>query len=131
MTKKLPEVGPLEMQVLGVVGSSGHLSVTDIQSQLKMQGQSLAYTTVMTVLVRLYSKGLVKRKKEGRLFLYSVEQKQDSSPARILEKVKRSLFGHDKLKPILGLLDSDDDLSRDELEELKKAVEAKIKRAKK
>lgn len=131
MTKKLPEVGPLEMQVLGVVGSATDLSVTDIQKQLKAEGQTLAYTTVMTVLVRLHSKGLVKRKKEGRLFLYYVEQRQDSSPARILDRVKRSLFGNDNLKPILGLLDADDELSRDELEELKKAVEAKLKRTKK
>ncbi|MCB0412373.1 MAG: BlaI/MecI/CopY family transcriptional regulator [Bdellovibrionales bacterium] len=57
MSKKLPDVGPLEMQVLGAVGSGNNLSVGDIQQALKTNGPDLAYTTVMTVLVRLYNKG--------------------------------------------------------------------------
>ncbi|MCB9027384.1 MAG: BlaI/MecI/CopY family transcriptional regulator [Bdellovibrionaceae bacterium] len=131
MSKKLPEVGPLEMQVLGVVGANADSSVNEIQQSLKSGGQELAYTTVMTVLVRLYNKGLVKRKKEGRQYLYTVVKKKDSSPAKILERVKTSLFGSEKLKPILGLLDSDDALSKAELEELKRAVDEKLKKAKK
>lgn len=131
MTKKLPDVGPLEMQVLGVVGANADSSVNEIQQSLKSSGQDLAYTTVMTVLVRLHNKGLLKRKKEGRQYLYAVVRKKDSSPTKILEKVKTSLFGSEKLKPILGLLNSDDDLSKAELEELKKAIDEKLKKAKK
>lgn len=119
------------MQVLGVVRSGSSLSVSEIQSFLKVGGQDLAYTTVMTVLVRLYKKELVKRKKDGRQYLYTVVQKKDSSPTKILEKVKRSLFGSESLKPILGLLDSDDELTKKDLEELKKAIEEKLKIAKK
>lgn len=123
----LPEVGPLEMQVLGVLNSANDLAVADIQQALKQSGRELAYTTVMTVLVRLYNKGLVNRRKEGRQFLYSATTRRDSSPGRIFEKIKTSLFGSEKLKPILGLLDADDGLSREELEELKRAVERKLK----
>lgn len=124
----LLEVGPLELQVLGVLNSGSDLSVADIQSSLKSAGHELAYTTVMTVLVRLYNKNLVGRRKEGRQYLYSVAKKKSQSPLKIFEKVKNSLFGSEKLRPILGLLESDDGLSRDELEALKKAVEEKLRK---
>lgn len=126
MGSKLLEVGPLEMEVLGVLNAGTDLSVSEIQSSLKTTGHDLAYTTVMTVLVRLHKKNLVSRKKEGRQFLYSAMKKKDSSPMKIFERVKNSLFGSEKLKPILGLLESDDGLSREDLEELKKAIDARL-----
>jgi predicted transcriptional regulator len=131
MSNTLLEVGPLELKVLGVLNSGSDLSVFDIQAELKTAGHDLAYTTVMTVLVRLFNKDLVVRRKEGRQFLYSAGKRKGGSPLKIFEKVKTSLFGPEKLRPILGLLDSDDGLTRDELEELKRAVEAKLKRIEK
>jgi len=127
---KLLEVGPLEMKVLGVLNSQSDVSVSEIQGALKAQGHDLAYTTVMTVLVRLHNKNLVVRKKEGRQYLYSAAKKKGYAPMKIFEKVKTSLFGSEKLKPILSLLDSDDGLSREELEELKRAVEERLKELK-
>jgi len=128
MGNKLLEVGPLEMEAIGVLSAGGELAVSEIQQTLKNSGHDLAYTTVMTVLVRLHKKGLVTRKKDGRQFLYSAAQRKDSSPFNIFEKVKKSLFGSERLKPILSLLDSEDDLSREELEALRTAVEARLKK---
>ncbi len=128
MGNELLEVGPLELKVLGVLNSANDLSVTEIQAALKKSGHTLAYTTVMTVLVRLYKKNLVSRKKEGRQFLYAAA-KRGSSPLKIFEKFKTSLFGSENLKPILGLLEADDGLSREELKELKRAIEEKLKRS--
>ncbi len=129
MSRKLAEVGPLELKVLGVLNTEANRSVSEIQAVLKTQGNDLAYTTVMTVLVRLFNKELVVRQKEGRQYLYS-PAKKNSSPLKIFERMKTSLFGNEKLRPILSLLDSDDGLSREELEELKKVVEARLKRGK-
>ena len=128
MGKKLLEIGPLEMKVLGVLNAGGEQSVADIQAALNQDGHELAYTTVMTVLVRLYNKGLVQRRKESRYFLYSPARRKESSPMKILERVKNSLFQTERLKPILSLLESEDDLSREELQELKRAVEEKLRR---
>ncbi len=129
MGHKLADVGPLELKVLGVLNSEANMSVSDIQSMLKKLGHDLAYTTVMTVLVRLFNKNLVVRKKEGRQYLYS-PAKKNASPLKIFEKIKTSLFGNEKLRPILGLLESDDGLSREELEELKRVVEARLNKRK-
>lgn len=125
----LLDVGPLELEVLGLLNSLGEQSVTGIQAGLKKSGHDLAYTTVMTVLVRLYNKNMLARKKHGRLFLYSVLKKKDSSAHKIFEKVKNSLFRSERLKPILSLLDGEEDLTREELEELRQAVEERLKRS--
>jgi predicted transcriptional regulator len=129
MGNKLSDIGPLELKVLGVLNNEANISVSDIQAALKAQGHVLAYTTVMTVLVRLFNKDLVVRFKEGRQFRYS-PAKKNSSPLKIFERMKTSLFGNERLRPILGLLESEDGLSRAELEELKRVVEARLGRGK-
>ena len=126
MSSQLLDVGPLELEVLGVLNSHPDQCVADIQKSLKSSGHDLAYTTVMTVLVRLHKKNLVTRQKEGRQFLYSAAHKKDSTPLRIFERVKNSLFRSEKLLPIMSLLDSDQDLTQEELEQLKKAVDARL-----
>ncbi|MBO9666186.1 MAG: BlaI/MecI/CopY family transcriptional regulator [Bdellovibrio sp.] len=125
---KLLEVGPLELEVLGLLNSAGEQSVGAIQEGLKKSGHDLAYTTVMTVLVRLHNKNLVTRQKDGRLFLYSPAKKKESSANKIFEKVKNSLFRTERLAPILSLLEGEDELTKEELQSLKKAVEERLKR---
>ena len=122
----LLEVGPLELEVIGALNKAGEQSVAQIQEMLKKAGHDLAYTTVMTVLVRLHQKGLVTREKNGRQFFYTAAKKKDA--LNIFEKVKKSLFGSERLRPILSLLEADDSLSREELEALKAAVDAKLKK---
>lgn len=129
MGNKLSDVGPLELKVLGILNTEPNIGVSDIQAILKKQGHDLAYTTVMTVLVRLFNKHLVVRQKEGRQFLYS-PAKKNASPLKIFERVKTSLFGSEKLRPILSLLEAEDGLSREELEELKRFVEVRLSKGK-
>jgi predicted transcriptional regulator len=50
-------------------------------------GCDLAYTTVMTVLVRLHAKDLVQRVKQGKAFLYSPVQRADEYTAEQMSEV--------------------------------------------
>jgi predicted transcriptional regulator len=61
------ELGPLEITVMEIVWRRGESSVHDVIAQLD---RSLAYTTVMTTLDRLYKKGMLYRRKQERAFLY-------------------------------------------------------------
>lgn len=128
MKKKSLKIGSLELAILGILNREDGLSVSRVQEQLKNSGQKLAYTTVMTVLVRLFNKGLVNRTKEGRQYLYSVTKAKDSSPSYIFEKVRTSLFGSKKLIPILNLLEAEDGLSHEEMKELKSAIDKKLRK---
>jgi predicted transcriptional regulator len=58
--------GELEAQVLSVLGAApGPVTAAWVQERL---GGSLAYTTVITILTRLYDKGAVTRTRAGRSF---------------------------------------------------------------
>jgi predicted transcriptional regulator len=62
-------MGSLEANVLEQLwGSTEPLTPSDVQAGL---GADLAYTTVMTILNRLWKKGLVDRAKLGRAYAYS------------------------------------------------------------
>jgi predicted transcriptional regulator len=61
-------MGALEAEVLQVLwGSEEPLTPGQVRDAL---GEQLAYTTVMTILTRLWQKGLADRVKEGRAFAY-------------------------------------------------------------
>jgi predicted transcriptional regulator len=122
------ELGPLEMKVLGLLGKVP-LSVSDVRTRLRGGGADLAYTTVMTVLSRLFDKGLVERTKDGNRWLYAAARKAPRVSEGILARVGRSLFDRDRTRPILALLD-DAELSDAELRELRTAIDAKLKEKK-
>ena len=125
MAPNVHGLGPLEMEVLGLLHGDTEKSVSDIVSNLE---KDLAYTTVMTVLSRLYDKGLVTRQKRGRQYMYLQAKKAGKFEETFLSRVRTSLFKNRRLEPILNLLDHDDELSIDELNELKEIVNQKIKK---
>jgi len=61
-------LGRLEFDLMQILWSRGECNVRDVVRRLD---RSLAYTTVMTTLDRLYKKGLLDRRMPDRAFLYS------------------------------------------------------------
>jgi predicted transcriptional regulator len=62
--------GALERQVLASLAVADHpLTVAEVLAEL---GGDLAYTTVMTTLTRLHSKGALVREQIGRAYTYTV-----------------------------------------------------------
>jgi predicted transcriptional regulator len=83
--------GTLEQEVLAVLAAAGEpLTSAQVREEL---GDDLAYTTVMTVLGRLYDKGEVTRARSGRAFAYGAVQDGAELTARKMGR----------------LLDADDD----------------------
>jgi len=63
----------------------GWLTPADVHDAVGRR-RRLAYTTVMTVLVRLYEKGLVERRRDGRAFAYHpVQTREERAAARMSE----------------------------------------------
>ena len=67
MNERRP-TGALEQEVLLQLWALGHPSTP--AEVLDALDDDLAYTTVMTILTRLWQKGLVVRKRRGRAFAY-------------------------------------------------------------
>lgn len=60
----------LEQKVMEIVWKYRECSVRVVHKQLNKR-RKLAYTTVATILQRLFDKGLVQRKRQGLAYIYS------------------------------------------------------------
>ncbi len=82
-------IGALEHEILGVLWNSDRpMTPSDVLADLD---GDLAYTTVMTVLGRLWTKGLAERVRVGRAFAYtSAISEADLSADRMRAALDRS-----------------------------------------
>src|SRR5205814_8160108 len=83
-------LGKLERQVLDETWNRREVSVRDIYLAFE---ETIAYTTLMTTLDRLYKKRLLDRRKDGRAFLYSPALTREEFDHGIREDVIDSLLG--------------------------------------
>jgi predicted transcriptional regulator len=118
-------LGQLERETMSVVRRQGETSVSHVCSCLTAD---YAYTTVMTTLDRLYKKGLLERRKEGRAFIYkakySVEEMERSVAEDVISKLLDS--GTGPVEPVLAcIVDSVSDRDRLLLDELERLVQQK------
>lgn len=66
----------LERQVFLAV-RGGRVSVADVVERLSSEGRPLAYTTVMTVMSRLFEKGYLLRRRQGKAYLYEARDEAE------------------------------------------------------
>lgn len=77
-------LGPLEAELLAVLwAAGGWLSAPEVHEKLASV-RTVGYTTVSTVLIRLWHKGHLERVRDGRAFAYRpVQTKQQFTAARM------------------------------------------------
>ena len=100
--RKRPD-GALEADVLGVLwAANGHtLSPAEVNERLPTD---LAYTTIMTVLTRLWKKGLAERVGAGRGYAYRATY----SESELTSQRIRDMLGqvNDRASALAGFVDS-------------------------
>jgi predicted transcriptional regulator len=70
-------LGELEAAIMHEMWRREHATVRDVREVLNAAGRSLAYTTVMTVMSRLVTKGLLVRDRVGRMHDYRAALSRD------------------------------------------------------
>jgi predicted transcriptional regulator len=123
-------LGPLERRVLDVVWRMRRASVREVQGAL--DGTS-AYTTVMTVLDRLYKKGILERARHGRAFVYSAAASSDQLQSSMAMGLLGKLLGRgsEAAAPILSsLVDTVGAGDRKLLDDLDRLVQEKRRKLK-
>jgi predicted transcriptional regulator len=109
-----------ELRLMKVLWSRGESAVSDLVSATADDGQ-LAYTSVLTTIRILETKGYVCHRQEGRAFLYSsCIGEQEASRSEVRHVLQR-FFGNSRERLLLSLL-GDDEISADELKRLKDAI---------
>ena len=119
-----------ELRVLKALWQVERGSVAEVRSELGKRGQDLAYTTVMTLLGRLATKGAVLVDKEREPFVYSPAQRKESVLRDRLREFVRDVFDGQADSLVLNLVE-DESISRAELRAIeRKIAEAETKAAK-
>ncbi len=118
-------LGSLERRIMDLVWERGTLAVRDAHLLL---GGAYAYTTLMTTCDRLFKKGLLERRKQGRAFVYTAA----ATPEQLERSVARDLVsgllegGSDDARPLLSsLVDAVGESDQALLEELDRLIREK------
>jgi predicted transcriptional regulator len=118
-------LGKLEREVLNEIWRRKEVSVRDVYLAF---GKSVAYTTLMTTLDRLFKKQLLTRRKDGRAFVYLPAVSPDEFEQGIREDVIEGLLGHgvDAVQPVLAcIVDTVSERDRELLDELARLIKEK------
>jgi len=80
-------MGELEANVMDVLWDNGGWHTPGEVHHVLAADRTLAYTTVMTILVRLWQKGRLERQRDGRAFAYRPLQSREEHAAARMEEM--------------------------------------------
>ena len=119
MTKKLPKLSRLDLQILDVLWARGQASVREIQEGFPEPRP--AYTTVQTTVYRLEAKGALRRtRKIGNAHIFDPLVARDVARHRLLDTIL-SFFGG-RPQPMMQQLVEAGRLTLDDVRDLEKAI---------
>ena len=109
-----------ELRLMRLLWRGGESSVQDLVLAMPEESR-LAYTSVLTTIRILETKGYVEHRQVGRAFLYSaLIAEQDAQQSEVRHMMSR-FFGNSRQRLMLALLD-DGQVTARELEALKQAI---------
>lgn len=112
-------LGPLELEIMNTLWRLGTGTVGDVVDH---SGTRDSYTTVKTVMERLTKKRLLKRRREGKAYVYEPAESRDALEARISRQMIDHLltgFGSKAISQFADALKEDPG----RLQELRKLLE--------
>lgn len=116
MTKRA--FGELESQILYILKSGERQTVKDVHKAL---GGNDNYNTIMTVMSRLVEKKLLARERIGLQYEYWLLKPSESFS--FLDKIKQKFSGVKTTALVSHLIESADNLSDEDLEEMEKILQ--------
>ena len=120
--RTLHALGETEMELLQHVWALGSASVSDVHARV-LRTREVAYTTVMTVLKKLASKGYLSYAKDGNAYIYSAAQAPEAVRRDLLQGLMEKAF-QGSPGALVQTLVGDESLSPDELAAIRRIVDA-------
>ena len=121
-------LGALETEVMDAVWrEGGEMRVRDVHARFQPR---LAYTTVMTTMDRLFKKGLLDRRRDGRAFVYTARVTRRQLVLDAGAGLIRGLIDSEGEPALSFLVDAVTESDRELLERLERLVREKKRQAK-
>jgi predicted transcriptional regulator len=113
---------PAELEVLHILWRTGPATVRDMMDELNRgRARARAYTTVMSLLNIMADKGLVRRRRKGRAFVYQAKVTREKTLRRIIGDVVDRAFEGSASALVANLLDQARP-DREELEDIGRTI---------
>ena len=120
--KKSNTLTEAELRLMKILWRRGESSVNDLVVAIPA-GEELAYNSVLTTIRILEQKGYVEHRQEGRAFVYRPCVAEAEASRSEIRHVLGRFFGNSRERLLLSLL-GDEEISQEELQRLKQAIES-------
>ena len=121
MTDKPIKPTEKELEILQIIWEKDAVSVRDVH-EIMGGDKTNGYTTILKLLQIMHEKGLVTRKKNGKLHLYKAVPSLEKTRDQLLDKMIRTVFQGSAKQLVMSAL-GNKHASKDELKEIKKYLE--------
>jgi predicted transcriptional regulator len=113
----------LETEIMDVIWSRrlDQFTVGDVLSVLEKR-REIAYTTVMTVVSRLHEKGLLKRHREGKRYVYQTRMSREEFLQQTTRKVLKEIGPPASRESLALLVETVSSADADALDELERLI---------
>jgi BlaI family transcriptional regulator, penicillinase repressor len=115
----------LELEILKVLWRIEPANVRQVRDALA-EVRDLAYTTVMTTMSIMADKGYLKRKKDGRSYLYQAVYRETKASSNMLQDVIDRVFGGSTKAVMQHLLESSE-IDDEELNQIRLMINRKAR----
>jgi predicted transcriptional regulator len=117
----------LELEILKILWDTSPLPVRDVRARLAQQaGRPLSHSSVITMLNIMVRKGYLRRKKDGKAFLFTPQVERQSVAGGIVGDLVSRVFDGSPSAMVLNLIETAD-LDADEVAELRRLIARKTK----
>ena len=117
----------LELEILKVLWAESPLPVREVRARLAAEAdRPLAHSSVITMLNIMHRKGFLRRRKEGKSFLFTPKVKKESVSGGMMGDLLSRVFDGSPSAMMLNLLETAD-IGAAELAEIRKLINRKAK----
>ena len=120
--RKSPTLTEAELRLMEVVWRQGRGTVGDVVGALSGEEAAPAYSTVLTTLRILETKGYVRHEKEGRAYVYHPVVARDEARRSVVKYMMSRFFEDSPELLVLNILEHEE-IDAEELARLKRMVE--------
>jgi predicted transcriptional regulator len=118
----------LELQFLKILWEKSPRPVREIRNLLARSGRNIAHTSVITTLNTMVKKRLLTREKEGKAYLFAPRITREQVSQSVLGDVVNRVFDGSAKAVMMGLVEHSD-INPDELKELRKLIDQRMRRS--
>jgi BlaI family transcriptional regulator, penicillinase repressor len=112
-----------QLEIMKVVWRLGDATVRDVYEALRAQ-RSIAYTTVMTTMKTMEARGHLKKRAEGRAYVYQAVEPQNRALRKIVGDFIDRVF-NGSAEPLLAHLVQERQLSQKDLDKVARMIRDK------